>query len=211
MYDRPPPHVFGDTALTSPFGAGTTTVSARYGSRQCLRSRSHPVEGGSANDYDYVNGDPVNGLDLAGLCNEATESCVIGILRGSETLPDGFADWLSRRSGGQARVLVAGTDAGRRALRSNGSCSSPIGDTGRSFNFRNACRTHDLGYDLIRFFGTSGQWGSLRAAVDDLFGGDMLAHCSRRSAFLQGSCGSWAGVYLGFVTGNSIRQFYRVP
>ncbi|MDQ1438500.1 MAG: hypothetical protein QOK43_2129, partial [Acidimicrobiaceae bacterium] len=25
-----------------------------------------PVEGGSANDYDYVNGDPVNNLDLAG-------------------------------------------------------------------------------------------------------------------------------------------------
>ena len=27
-----------------------------------------PVEGGSANTYDYVGGDPVNGLDLAGLC-----------------------------------------------------------------------------------------------------------------------------------------------
>jgi hypothetical protein len=25
-----------------------------------------PVEGGSANDYDYVSGDPVNGLDLSG-------------------------------------------------------------------------------------------------------------------------------------------------
>lgn len=30
--------------------------------------RSHPVEGGSANDYDYVSGDPVNNLDLDGLC-----------------------------------------------------------------------------------------------------------------------------------------------
>jgi RHS repeat-associated protein len=28
-----------------------------------------PVEGGSSNDYDYVEGDPVNGLDLAGTCN----------------------------------------------------------------------------------------------------------------------------------------------
>lgn len=27
-----------------------------------------PVEGGSANDYDYVGGDPVNGLDLDGRC-----------------------------------------------------------------------------------------------------------------------------------------------
>ena len=27
-----------------------------------------PVEGGSANDYDYVSGDPINSLDLDGLC-----------------------------------------------------------------------------------------------------------------------------------------------
>src|SRR5947208_15850522 len=27
-----------------------------------------PVEGGSANDYDYSAGDPVNGIDLAGTC-----------------------------------------------------------------------------------------------------------------------------------------------
>ena len=27
-----------------------------------------PVEGGSANDYDYVSGDPVNGFDLGGTC-----------------------------------------------------------------------------------------------------------------------------------------------
>ncbi len=28
-----------------------------------------PVEGGSANDYDYVDADPINGLDLAGTFN----------------------------------------------------------------------------------------------------------------------------------------------
>lgn len=36
---------------------------------------SHPVEGGSCNDYDYVCGDPVNGRDLTGL-------------RGTKPLPD---------------------------------------------------------------------------------------------------------------------------
>lgn len=30
--------------------------------------RSQPVEGGSANDYDYTYGDPINGLDLNGEC-----------------------------------------------------------------------------------------------------------------------------------------------
>jgi RHS repeat-associated protein len=28
-----------------------------------------PIEGGSANDHDYVDGDPVNGFDLAGTCH----------------------------------------------------------------------------------------------------------------------------------------------
>ena len=27
-----------------------------------------PIAGGSANDYDYVNGDPINGTDLGGTC-----------------------------------------------------------------------------------------------------------------------------------------------
>ena len=35
---------------------------------------SHPVEGGSSNDYDYVSGDPVNNLDLAG-----TNKCEVGL------------------------------------------------------------------------------------------------------------------------------------
>jgi len=35
---------------------------------------SYPVEGGSCNDYDYVCGDPVNGLDLAG-----TNKCEVGL------------------------------------------------------------------------------------------------------------------------------------
>ena len=28
-----------------------------------------PIAGGSANDYDYVNGDPINNLDLGGTCS----------------------------------------------------------------------------------------------------------------------------------------------
>ena len=33
-----------------------------------------PVAGGSANAYDYVNGDPINGSDLGGTCGWATRS-----------------------------------------------------------------------------------------------------------------------------------------
>jgi RHS repeat-associated protein len=46
-----------------------------------------PIEGGSANDYDYVHADPVNGLDLAGTCdgfgfcsfNEAAHNAAGGV------------------------------------------------------------------------------------------------------------------------------------
>lgn len=34
-----------------------------------------PIEGGSANSYDYVDGDPVNGLDLEGTCSWYNAYC----------------------------------------------------------------------------------------------------------------------------------------
>lgn len=40
--------------------------SARFTGKIALDQPSNPVEGGSCNDYDYVCGDPVNGLDLDG-------------------------------------------------------------------------------------------------------------------------------------------------
>ncbi|MFD4670569.1 PA14 domain-containing protein [Lentzea sp. NPDC058450] len=38
-----------------------------------------PVEGGSANDYDYVNGDPVNANDLDGKCPFCVVAAVMGL------------------------------------------------------------------------------------------------------------------------------------
>jgi len=55
------------------------------------------VEGGSCNDYDYVCGDPINGLDLTGLFCLAGEnpnrSC-----RGSSVV-DEFTDYVGGRDG----------------------------------------------------------------------------------------------------------------
>ncbi len=57
----------------SPDLAGESWPPSRPGPSP--NSRTHPVEGGSANDYDYAAGDPVNGLDLGG------NFCVTGVAR----------------------------------------------------------------------------------------------------------------------------------
>ncbi len=38
--------------------------------------QTDPVQGGSANNYDYVNGDPINGSDLDGTCSMWHPSCL---------------------------------------------------------------------------------------------------------------------------------------
>ncbi|MGQ0824667.1 MAG: RHS repeat-associated core domain-containing protein, partial [Actinomycetota bacterium] len=63
-----------------------------------------PIEGGSANDYDYVNGDPINAYDLDGACPDA---CVaetgVGIYVAG-ALAVGATGWLL--SGGERDVTL---------------------------------------------------------------------------------------------------------
>jgi RHS repeat-associated protein len=167
-----------------------------------------PIEGGSANDYDYVSADPINHFDLDGRCESAAAWCVIGILRGTESLPGMFRTWANRRAGHSYQI---GWNGSRRYF-AGGGCSAPMmGNTGRSFNFTRACQTHDLGYDLMRFFGSSGSRGGTRRAVDALFGRDLVSHCGGRSIFLRPTCYAWADTYHTVVDINSMRQAYRVP
>ncbi|WP_330334593.1 PA14 domain-containing protein [Streptomyces sp. NBC_00536] len=58
QYERPVEHLAGQQAIE--MGARVyLPVLGRF-------LQVDPVQGGSANDYDYVNADPINGLDLAG-------------------------------------------------------------------------------------------------------------------------------------------------
>jgi RHS repeat-associated protein len=54
-----------------------------------------PVEGGSANDYDYVNQDPINHLDLDGRLYVTPEGCDL----------QPYGNWVNRRSGGTFHSL----------------------------------------------------------------------------------------------------------
>jgi hypothetical protein len=79
-------------------------------------------------------------------------------------------------------------------------CSAPlVGNTGRSFNFTNACRRHDFGYRnlhlLDRRYG-SGNWNSIsRKRVDQQFLSDMRAHCRSRAWYDEPTCFAWAEAY----------------
>lgn len=163
--------------------------------------QADPIEGGSANDYDYVNGDPVNSLDLAGLCDVAATWCIIGILFGYQSLPRGFAEWLARRGG---RVVYYRLRGHWRAMKSNGECSfSP------EFVFHNACKTHDLGYDLIRFFrwakGQSGPWADIKWRIDRAFRSDMRSACWTSTLYAFGyACYYFASIYYRAVRRASI-------
>lgn len=83
-------------------------------------------------------------------------------------------------------------------------CSAPlVGNTGRSFNFTNACRRHDFGYRnlhlLDRRYG-GGNWNILtRRRVDQQFLADMKAHCWSRPWYDEPTCFAWAETFYAAV------------
>ena len=81
-------------------------------------------------------------------------------------------------------------------------CSAPlIGDTGRSFDFGEACVRHDFGYrnlQLLEVRYGSGRtyWNATnRKRVDQQFFTDMKAHCRGRALMLRPTCNWWADVF----------------
>ncbi|MBI4882478.1 MAG: hypothetical protein HY826_00320 [Actinobacteria bacterium] len=85
---------------------------------------------------------------------------------------------------------------------STDNCSAPlIGDTGRSFNFRDPCRRHDFGYRNLqlmerRYAGAGAYWNATnRRRVDEMFLADMRTHCRSRSLPLRPTCQVWAETF----------------
>jgi phospholipase A2-like protein len=106
------------------------------------------------------------------------------------------------------------TPYGVRMIDPGGECSSPTGNTGRSFDFTFACKTHDLAYDLLRYNERRGlpHNPEARRAADDQFREDMFGHCGEtRSGFNEWTCKNWAGTYHWFVARNSDLQHHGVP
>ncbi|GAA4908315.1 hypothetical protein EV188_101976 [Actinomycetospora succinea] len=102
---------------------------------------------------------------------------------------------------GDRPVVVGG-----KLLDPRGSCSSPV-DLPASFD--DACRAHDLGYDLLRHAaaqgGPLGPWA--RRAIDEQLARDLSAACETGPA----RCHVLAGVADLVVAVNSWRQGWSVP
>lgn len=80
---------------------------------------------------------------------------------------------------------------------SSDGCSTPfpvgLGDTGRSYDFRAACRRHDFGY---RNAPRLSRWNEAeRLRIDRRFLADMRADCSPRPWTQRATCLGWASVY----------------
>ena len=92
-----------------------------------------------------------------------------------------------------------------------GDCSSPVTLPGE---FENACKAHDLGYDLLRYAGEEGQplGGWARQALDATLATHMHEACETRAdTFSRARCNTMASIASAFVDLNSRRQDYGVP
>lgn len=90
-------------------------------------------------------------------------------------------------------------------MNPNGGCSTPGGIGPEVFD--DACRTHDLGYDTLRYAETSGSrlgpWA--RLDLDRRLLDDLIRSCD------DPTCRTTAAIYYAGVTANSIRQGYTAP
>src|SRR5690606_12498434 len=96
-------------------------------------------------------------------------------------------------------------------LRPDGDCSTPTGGT--RFGFDQACREHDLAYDVLRYqdgrgdvIGPQERW-----SADARFGVRLTQRCAELAAPETAGCLATAALYTTAVTVNSVRQLYGPP
>ncbi|TAK70121.1 MAG: DNRLRE domain-containing protein [Actinomycetota bacterium] len=192
--------------------AGLTLMGARIYAPVLGRFLSvDQVYGGNESPYGYP-ADPVGSSDLTGRCNQSTWACISSILTSYEPWPttgpsrgNPFLVYLRKKSE-WTYLNVQGTRV-RYGLGGGDHCSASP-DTGPYFDFTLACDTHDLGYELLRYFRVG---GGVRQSVDGLFHGDMMNDCNDRSLLWRNLCYNTANSYYGAVLFNTIRQGFGTP
>jgi RHS repeat-associated protein len=133
-----------------------------------------PVEGGSANDYDYVAGDPVNNLDLDGRCKSRSGS------------------WLKRRgcnivNAGRSAVNAGALTGGVGPTEAGMALTYATGGSCRTRRTLNECTGAHFPGGQPAF--TMGDTVISRKKLD----GDVFEH-ERRHSYQYGALGGWGFV-----------------
>jgi RHS repeat-associated protein len=148
-----------------------------------------PVEGGSANDYDYVAGDPINRFDLAGTamsCSKNRSLCRKYRALGGNLAREVYSRFSAHEISTLRSLVKAGALSGRGLDWGTDSCSS----LGKAFNggflgsFGNACGKHDFGYK---------NRAASRKTVDNQFRRDMQDVCTQFGIVITGRTGACYG------------------
>ncbi len=119
-----------------------------------------------------VSGTVAAGALGSPVCHPTERVGTVAYLAGDACPPADFAATM-----GYEPVLVR-TSYGWRYEKpawAGGACSGPLSNQGMFWEFGHACRTHDYGYDLVRF-GVGD-----RNRADALFYTDMMASCRGQS------------------------------
>jgi len=115
----------------------------------------------------------------ASTCRPSADATTQEYLTGVACPPAGFPELL-----GYDPVLVH-TAWGWRYARpawADGRCSGPLHNVGGTLRVETACRTHDYGYDLVRF------GVGIRAEADELLYRDMMSICAAWDSVTASGC-----------------------
>lgn len=126
-----------------------------------------------------VSGSVPEPIPGSSVCRQLVDASTWDYLTGVACPPVGFSDEL-----GYEPVLVRMPWGWRftKPAWADGRCSGPLRGVSRSLNVEPACRTHDYGYDLVRF-----GMGS-RPDADSLLYRDMMSACAEQSSMTRGGC-----------------------
>ncbi|WP_298175722.1 phospholipase A2 [Saccharomonospora sp.] len=118
-------------------------------------------------------------------------------------------------------VTVTGVEIGTqtaldgtvRAVHIGGGCSAPWGDDSTRWDFGTPCRSHDLGYDLLRYAEKKGRplGPELREALDERLSEDMYTTCDVNPRGSRTLCQGVAAVYTAGLVVNSWHQRWGPP
>jgi hypothetical protein len=129
------------------------------------------------------------------------------LLTGAVPPPEGFAEVM-----GYSPVMVE-NEWGVRMRDPYGDCSAP-GGIGPDGEFKAVCKTHDYGYDLLRYFDRVGAplGPEARKAADAVFRADLFAYSETKDGFWdRWQTKAWAQAYATAVELNSRAQGYGAP